>query len=390
MTTDARRPVKLSDDQERRARELHQRGVVIDSLGPAGPPTLTAHQLQLVEETEAAGGGLPQLLEALERGDAEDWQEGGPEEYWTEWEKSGVTASSFTLGAYGARNWTYENAIRDLAEFLGRIDRAPRLLRVRKAEDVERAKRDGRLGLIFNFQNTDHLNGEMANLDLFYKFGLRIIQLTYNARNVVGEGCTERTQGGLSHFGVDLVRRMNELGVLVDVSHCGEGTTLDAIEHSSKPVAVTHAMAAAICDHPRGKTDSVIKELGQAEDSYFGIVMLPFFLSNSGQATLDDWLRHIEHVANLIGIDRVGIGTDTGGTMPAPLAKIMNREFTAGGSFGLTDNRVDMAATTTGFESWSRNWPDLTRALVGAGYDDDEILGIIGGNFLRVLRTAIG
>lgn len=209
-----------------------------------------------------------------------------------------------------------------------------------------------------------------------------MIQLTYNDRNQAGDGCTEPSPRGLTSFGRDLIAAMNELGVLVDLSHCSEPTTLDAIDASHSPVAVTHAFCRALSDHDRGKSDEIIRAIGAA-GGYFGIVLVPFFLSDEA-ASLDDFLRHIDHVVELIGPRHVGIGSDWGQDFPASINALLNEEMRR---FGFRqEHRVDWNAKIDGFSDW-REWPNLTRALVAAGYSDVDIEGFLGANFLRVFAT---
>ena len=217
---------------------------------------------------------------------------------------------------------------------------------------------------------------------------MRVIQLTYNSRNLLGDGCTERVQTGLSRFGVDAVKRMNEVGVLVDTGHCSDATTLDAIEVSERPVAVTHAFSRVVSDHDRGKGDEVIRAIGQS-GGYFGVVLVPFFITDDPNATLDHWLAQIDRVVELAGAGHVGIGTDWGEELPKQLMDMLNEEMRLAGFGFREEHRVDWAATVDGYRSW-REWPNLTAALLEHGYSDGEVRGFLGANFLRLFRESVG
>src|SRR5437867_1283243 len=166
---------------------------------------------------------------------------------------------------------------------------------------------------------------------------------------------------------------MNELGIRVDTDHCSDATTLDAIEVSERPVAVSHSFCRAVSEHDRGKGDDVIRAVGQ-NGGYFGVVLVPFFITGDPDPSLDHWLAHVEHAVALAGPEHVGIGTDWGEELPKQLVDLLNEEIRQPGFGFREEHRVDWAATVGGYGSW-REWPNLTRALAGAGYSDDEIRG---------------
>ena len=152
------------------------------------------------------------------------------------------------------------------------------------------------------------LEGDVSRVDVFHQLGVRILQLTYNLRNLLGDGCLEPDNAGLSGFGRDVVARMNELGILVDLSHCGRQTTLDAVAASKQPVAVTHSGCAAIADLPRNKTDEQLRRLAD-KGGVVGIYLMPFFRT-SRQLTAAAFVRHVEHAGRVCGEDYVGVGSD--------------------------------------------------------------------------------
>ena len=206
-----------------------------------------------------------------------------------------------------------QTAIDELVTWKRRVEEYPdRYMFALEARDFERAKRDKKLAVMMNFQNATMLEGDVDNVDALHALGMRCFQLTYNTRNRLGDGCTERTNAGLSDFGVEVVDRMNKTGVLVDLSHCGRQTTLDGIAFSKKPVAITHTMIEAMRpNHPRAKTDEQLKALAD-KGGVVGIAALGYFIGTDpgGETTIETYADHIEHAVGLIGIEHVALSTD--------------------------------------------------------------------------------
>lgn len=186
---------------------------------------------------------------------------------------------------------------------------ADRLLAVRTVADIDEAVRTGRLGLVYYPQNATPLARDVDRVDTLRDLGVRILQLTYNHRNLLGDGGSERSDAGLSEFGREVVARLNDRGILVDVSHSGDATTLDAIRTSAEPVAITHAGCKAVFDHPRNKTDAALRALADG-GGVIGIVQLNPYLGPRERNTMEDYLRHIRHAVDVCGIEHVGIGSD--------------------------------------------------------------------------------
>jgi membrane dipeptidase len=223
--------------------------------------------------------------------------------------ESGITIVGPTLGDVDPEN-AFHSTVAELSKTTDQIARySDRMMLIRNFPDIAAAKRQNKLGVLANVQNSAAIERDLKNLDLFYNLGLRQIQLTFNWRNWVGDGCTERTQAGLSYYGVDVVRRMNELGMIVDVGHTGYQSTLDAVEVSAKPIVYSHANCKALCDHPRNKTDEQIKALAR-KGGVIGLSCFNWFVSDKPRSTLDDLLNHFDHAAKLVGPDYIGIGSD--------------------------------------------------------------------------------
>jgi membrane dipeptidase len=378
----------LSEEQEQRAMRLHKESIVVDTLawpGVALSSEFTPSIFEGADELVKTGSPLSVILKELERMHADDLIAGRSdiEREWTE--LSGVDVLHMTASFPLA---SFEDTLANMALWQRKFDSLEYLVKATSFKDIEQAKAQGKRAIVMGFQDSEYFGRDLDRLRLFYDLGIRIIQLTYNVRNLIGSGCTERADGGLSLFGIEVVKRMNQLGIIVDLSHCGYQTTMDGIEVSTSPVAVTHSFSRKLFDHDRGKTDEQIQALA-AKHGYFGVVTVPFFLSDLSQneATLNDVLDHIEHVAGIMGIDKVGIGTDNPGPPLEPLVTKL-RELSVAMGFR-KEHQVIPDAVLQGYKD-RREWPNITRALVSRGYTDVEIKGILGGNFLRLFKEVVG
>jgi len=312
------------------------------------------------------------------------------EEGFAEIARSGITMLDTTLGPAGTPTFTYEAAVQDLATWHGIFNLyRDRVIHVRRADDIVTAKREGKFAVMLGFQNGTHLNRDLRNVDFFYNLGIRQIQLTYNELNALGAGSTERSDVGLSDFGVDVVHRMNELGMLVDLSHCGIKTTLDAIEVSKKPVIFSHSNCRALNDNMRCKTDEQIRKLA-AKGGVMGITTVNFFVSNKPRSTLDDFIAHIEHVVKLVGIDHVGIGTDSsipGWRVNFPTEKIFwdfhnQFKFKPGADVRWPPFIEELDVP--------EKFHVIRRRLLQKGFSTADVGKVLGGNFLRIYREILG
>lgn len=373
----------LNPEQEERAQRNLRAAVVIDSLGGYDEPT--EEYKRYADELLAKNLDYFTIYKRLVRYEFENPMEFG--EPWQEGLRtSGLNALSLTMGPFGEEMFSYDAAVKDLALWNYKFDIVPDLVKVLKAADIERAKREGRFGIILNFQNSTHIGANIDNIDFFYQLGIRQIQMTYNDLNRVGAGCTERVDCGLSRFGLQVVERMNKLGILIDVSHSGYQTTLDTIDASTVPVAFTHTVCKAVRDHDRGKTDDQLEALAR-RNGYVGIVVVPNFITAEDEATLEHTLDHIDHAVSIVGADKVGIGTDFAEPYP-PLAEKMNQEVVESLGFE-AKHAIDFNRGTKGYRNW-RDFINFSRGLVSRGYKDEEIQGILGGNFLRIFREVVG
>jgi membrane dipeptidase len=295
---------------------------------------------------------------------------------------SGITAINVTVSA------DFEGSIRNIALWQGEADRYPTLLSVvRRHGDIEKAKRDKTVGLILGFQNTDMIDRDLSRVDLFYRLGIRIIQLTYNDRNLVGDGCLEAGNAGLSAFGRQVVERMNTLGVAVDLSHCGTQTTADGITASSKPPLITHSGCREVYRHPRSKEDRELKAMAD-KGGVVGIYFMPFIGPGPGAPTIEMLMRQIDHAIKVCGVDHVGIGSDLSITPIDETPEYLqeHKSFVDGRARRGISAPDEMRPLFIPELNHPRRLEGVVRALGQRKYPPTVIEKVIGGNFHRVLK----
>jgi membrane dipeptidase len=238
------------------------------------------------------------------------WPPRGP---LTDAQRANVAASGLTALNVTVSSSDFESTVENIALWTGEAAKYPRLLSiVRRPDDIATAKKDGTLGLILGFQDTEMIGRDLSRLDTFRQLGVLIIQLTYNIRNLIGDGCLEPGDAGLSEFGREAVARMNALGIAVDLSHCGTRTTATGIAASTKPPLITHSGCREVYRHPRSKEDRELKAMAD-KGGVLGIYLMPFLGGADGASRAsygDAVIRHIEHALNVCGEDHVGIGSD--------------------------------------------------------------------------------
>ena len=219
--------------------------------------------------------------------------------------RSGITAINFTVSAP-----TFEGTIDNLAYVDALVEQSPDVFTViRLYSDIGRAKAEAKIGIMPGFQYTGFLEADPSRIETFRQLGIRIMQLTYNNRSAFGDGCLEPGNAGLSKAGHAAVRKMNEIGVAVDLSHSGYRTTSEAIAASAKPVLITHSGCAAVYAHPRSKPDEILKALAD-RGGYFGVYLMPYLVASPTVPTREHVLDHLVHAINVCGADHVGIGSD--------------------------------------------------------------------------------
>lgn len=278
-------------------------------------------------------------------------------------ETGGVDLQIFALWVDAPRRrGGYAGRCLDLLDAVVReVDAHPqRLHLVQSCEDLGNIRETGRIGVLLSIEGGEPLEGSLAALRAFFRLGVRAMGLTWNGRNELADGVGEAaSRGGLTAFGRAVVREMNRLGMVVDVSHLAEPGFWDVLEISEHPVIASHSNARAVCDHVRNLTDEQIRALA-SRGGVMGMNFCPDFLRPGGDATMDDVLRHIDHIVDLVGPEHVGLGSDYDGIDDTP----------------------------RGLEDVSR-LPRLTEALLARGYNEESVQAILGGNFLRVFQQVL-
>lgn len=304
---------------------------------------------------------------------------------------SGLTCANITVGPVGSRpsSEALEGIFRDIGSLESEMDLHPDVLcKIKKYDDIAAAKADRKLGLIFGLQDGVAFEDNLDRIKLLYQFGVRIIQPTYNLRNLLGDGCLETANAGLSKAGRDAIAQMNEFGILVDLSHCGRQTTADAIEISTRPLAFTHTGCAAVNEHPRNKTDEQWRSLAE-KGGVGGIYFMPY-LRSSGQPVAEDVIRHVEHAIQVAGEDHVGIGTD-GSISPLQLTaeylKSHKEEIAARkkAGIGAPGEAEDVYLYIPDLNS-PRRLEMLADMLLKRGHSRDRVEKLLGANFVRLFR----
>lgn len=298
---------------------------------------------------------------------------------------SGVSGINMTLGYVFGDADPYAETVSQLDEWDATIAQTPELLKVLSAADIERARAEGKLGLIYGFQNASMMGDDLDRVDAFQARGVRVVQLTYNDANQVGSGALAPNDTGLTPFGRSLVERLNDKRVIIDLSHSGQATCLDAARTSKTPISITHTGCRALVDLPRNKSDEELR-LVASRGGFVGIYFMPF-LALGRQATADDVVAHIEHAVQVCGEDHVGVGTD-GGFTPvddiaayrALLAKVIEGRRAAGISApGESPDIFPFVLEMQGPDQFR----ELGRRLAQRGHTQTRIDKILGGNFLR-------
>tara|TARA_B110000967_G_scaffold208543_1_gene261110 strand:- start:18357 stop:19496 length:1140 start_codon:yes stop_codon:yes gene_type:complete len=304
---------------------------------------------------------------------------------WNQDSFKALVTSGYTGFGASLASKNLETALRALGDWQKRIgNHQDKLLHAKTSADFIRAKKENKTAILFGFQNATMIEKSIDNIDTLYDAGTRWIQLTYNQRNLLGDGCTERTNAGLSDFGIEAVHRMNELGIIVDLSHSGRQTTNDGIEFSKTGACFNHSMCESLYkNHPRAKTDSQIRAMAD-KGGVMGIICLGYMIGPDpgGETTLKTYVDHIDHAVKVGGIDHVGVAADFA---------IQGLEAT-----GATRENWYVPRLTRFKPSYQVRWPpwipeldkpnrylQVAKVLDKRGYSTGDIEKILGKNWLR-------
>ena len=344
--------------------EVYRRALVIDAQGSAG------------DFDPAAANDAPLSARAV-----------------ADVKSSGITAVNVTVGSIGNGPHKFEETVEQIAYWDREIAAHPDIfLKVRNADDLGSAKTSNRTGLIFGFQDTCMLEGDLARLTLFRGLGVLVIQPTYNRRTLMGDGCLEAADGGLSALGHEFIAEMNRQRILLDLSHAGVRTTAEGIAACRAPAAITHTGCRALADSPRNMPDRELKALAE-RGGVAGIYLMPF-LRSSGQPHAEDVVRHLEYAVNCCGEDHVGLGTD--GTISAIRIDAAYREYQK--RFFTERNKAGIAAPGEAADVFNlvpeynvpRRLEILATDLAHRGWSDRRIEKILGANFARLFKDVWG
>lgn len=306
---------------------------------------------------------------------------------------SGETAVNITLGYVAGPAEPFDSTIADIHRWDAALQAHPKdLIKVLTPADIARAKTQQKIGLIYGFQNAAMMGTDASRVDTFAAMGVRVIQLTYNVANQLGDGSMVPNGRGLTPFGHEVVERLNANRVMVDLSHSGRQICLDAARASKQPISINHTGCRALVDLPRNKTDEELRLVAE-RGGFVGIYFMPF-LNPSGHATAADVIAHIEHALKVCGEDHVGIGTD-GGTTPIDdlnaYAEVLRKEHEDRVAKGIA--APGEGADTHPFVDDLRG-PDqfrkLARLLAARHHSEALIAKILGGNFIRYAHEVWG
>lgn len=341
--------VKLSKEQEERAQRIHKKSVFINAL----------------DDTPLINGGASYMLK----------------EFLDKVKKEGVTALQETISDI---DWNMPQTIKVIGEWYEVLNRgSDKIVLATTAEDIRRAKKENKVAIVFGFQHAP-IEDDLNLLEVYYRLGVRVMQITYSERNNIGDGCNEKTNCGLSNFGKKVVEEMNRLGMLIDLSHVGDKTTMEAIELSKDPCCFTHSNPRALRNKARNKTDEQIKALAE-KGGVMGMTFFTHLIRDDKLPTFfGDYVDYIEYVVNLVGVDHVGVGMDVawGVTVDHPIyKKLLEKYPSMYAQAGYTQKE-----RLAWYMSDENKWFDITRGLVYRGYSDQDIEKILGLNFLKLFE----
>lgn len=385
--------LKPSSKELEHGLELHANSLVIEPYGFSPYAAVDGDKIRAAVEAGASELELHDMREDMQRTrSVTDPAE--RREYMDAWEAAGVTCIFQNAGEEGI-------AISRLLKRLARFTYVTDMMRdfVYKAvtpDDIAAAKEQDKHCLYLSGngvpipQDWVSVEEELRYIRVFFQLGIRMMHLTYNRRNLIGDGCGEPTDGGLSDFGRAVVAEMNRVGVIVDVAHCGWQTSLEAAEVSERPIVASHTTCAAVHEHIRSKPDNVIRAIVD-KAGLIGICCIPGFLG--GRGDIAKMMEHIAYAVKTFGPDHIAIATDVGYT--SRMAAEQNKKIpkraktrSAWEQLWPAGSRVNKPRESRLSMAWT-NWPLFTVGLVQLGFSDSDIQKILGGNALRVARAVL-
>ncbi len=291
-----------------------------------------------------------------------------------------------TCTIYSKNGWKWGEVLHDLGIRLCDLAHQDFIIRCEKVDDIYRAHREGKLALVPVIEGAAPIENELDRIDILYGFGVRVLGVTYSESNALGSGLKEDRDGGLTYFGRQAVERMNKVGMAIDCSHVGIETTKDVINYSKKPIFMTHVGAKALWDSKRLSPDDVLKACA-AKGGVIGIEAAPHttLTKKNPQHSIYSYMEHFEYIKDLVGIEHVAFGPDTLYGDHVGLHHAFAAHLSTKGTQGDTSS-FEEVEYVKGIENPTEASKNILRYLVKAGYSDDDIEKVIGGNVLRVLK----
>ncbi|ALS32480.1 MULTISPECIES: dipeptidase [Pseudoalteromonas] len=263
------------------------------------------------------------------------------------------------------------------------------IMPVKSTDDIHLAKKLGKVGIMFGAQNCSTIEDDIGMVEIMRELNLMIMQLTYNNQSLLACGCYEAEDSGVTRFGRQVIKEMNRVGMIVDMSHSGERSTLEAIEISQRPIVISHANPSSFHAAKRNKSDTVLKALGES-GGLLGFSLYPFHLKNGPDCTLNEFCDMVANTADLMGIDNIGIGTDLCQEQPTSILQWMRN--------GRWSKEMDYGEGSKSDADWpkplpwfkdSSDFPNITKGLQARGFHDNEVAKIMGLNWLNLLNKGL-
>jgi microsomal dipeptidase-like Zn-dependent dipeptidase len=263
------------------------------------------------------------------------------------------------------------------------------IMPVKSADDIRLAKSVGKVGIMFGAQNCSPIEDDIGMVSVMRELNMMIMQLTYNNQSLLATGCYESNDSGVTRFGRQVIQEMNRVGMVVDMSHSAEQSTLEAIEISERPIVISHANPISFHAAKRNKSDTVLKALGNS-GGLLGFSLYPFHLKNGPDCTLEDFCTMVADTADLMGIDQIGIGTDLCQNQPVSILEWMrNGRWSKEMDYGEgSKSNADWPRPLSWFKD-SRDFPNITQGLKQHGFNDADIAKVMGKNWLTFLDDAL-
>ncbi|WOH36100.1 dipeptidase [Thalassotalea fonticola] len=263
------------------------------------------------------------------------------------------------------------------------------IMPVKSADDIRLAKQLGKVGIMFGAQNCSAIEDDIGMVEVMRELNLMIMQLTYNNQSLLASGCYEAVDSGVTRFGRQVIKEMNRVGMVVDMSHSAERSTLEAIEISERPIVISHANPSSFHAAKRNKSDTVLKALGES-GGLLGFSLYPFHLKNGPDCSLNEFCDMVANTADLMGIDHIGIGTDLCQEQPVSILEWMrNGRWSKDMDYGEgSKSDADWPRSLSWFKD-SRDFPNITKGLQTRGFSDNEVAKIMGLNWLNFLDDAL-